>query len=296
MTVRNWILVGVLAFLPALPSFGGALGERNKAVAERSEKKKESEKKKSSSGSSAATSSFGSGTYPSSSSDSSSGFFGDMVSWLIMAPFAYRQDDPAASLNPEGSDGWAESGGHSIFPIHETGQATVPYIRADYHYQWAEDVDADDIRIEGGYKFIGAQARFTRYVDAGNEDLRNHQYYLMLRYGGNRPDFVRGSFEAAVGFGLVHHSGTSLSNYGLDEDTSGALTFSLKYYPFDWVGVEFRPSWWRLYDIVHGDYDLSASLGYNYLQLRGGYRWIWENGVGITDALSGPYAGVSLSF
>lgn len=295
MVPDRWILAGVLAFLTALSSFGGALGDRNKAVAERSEKKKADENNQPAGSNDGIRSSFGSGTYP--SSEGSSGFLTDMWSWLIIAPFAYRSDDPSASMNSgEGEDGWAESGSPSLFPRHEPGQATVPYIRADVNLQAAEDVDATDVRIEGGYKLIGLQGRFTRYLDDSDEELNIRQYYLMLRYGGYRPDFARGTFEAAVGLGIAHHSGSSLSNYGLEDDSSGALTFSLKYYPYDWIGVEFRPAWWRFYDLVHGDYDLSVSAGYTYVQFRGGYRWVWENGVGIVDALSGPYAGVSISF
>jgi hypothetical protein len=45
---------------------------------------------------------------------------------------------------------------------------------------------------------------------------------------------------------------------------------------------------------VIGDYDFSASLGWRYVQLRGGYRWLWMQGQG--HFFNGPYAGVSVSF
>lgn len=213
---------------------------------------------------------------------------------MILAPFAYRPDDPSASMDPD-EGGWVEVS-DSIFPRHKTGQATIPYVRIDYNRLWAEQVDAHDGRFEAGYKLVAVHGRLTRYEDEVGEKLDIRQYYLALRYGGYRPGFVPGTFEFAVGLGLVHHTGSALSNNGLDEDTSGALTIPIKYYPADWLGFEFRPSWYRFYDIAHGDYDLSVSAGMRYLQVRGGYRWIWENGRGIVDALSGPYAGLSVSF
>ena len=68
----------------------------------------------------------------------------------------------------------------------------------------------------------------------------------------------------------------------------------MKVNPADWLGLEFRPAWYRPQERTIGDYDLSASLGWRYIDLRCGYRWLWMQGEGTL--LDGPYAGVSLSF
>jgi hypothetical protein len=100
---------------------------------------------------------------------------------------------------------------------------------------------------------------------------------------------VPGSFEVNIGAGVAQHSGDIA-----EDDSSGAFTFALKYYPADWVGVEFRPAYYRWEEIMVRDYDLSLSLGYRYLMARAGYRWLWDQG--IVGVQSGPYAGLSLSF
>jgi hypothetical protein len=190
-------------------------------------------------------------------------------------------------------EGWADSGG-ARFPPHLPGEATVPYLRFDYNYQWADQVEADDGRIELGYKWLAFHGRMTRYEDEAGDYLDLRQYYGVLRYGGYRPDFLPGTFEIALGLGVVHHTGSAVRVAGLEDDTSGALTIPLKYHPFEWFGLEFRPAWYRWFDVTIGDYDLSASAGIRFVQLRGGYRWLWDNGV--VDVQSGPYAGLSVSF
>jgi hypothetical protein len=270
---------------------GGSLADRAKDVSARSEAKKQKNKDTSNSQEQrdAAYSAFGSGTYPSSSGDRS--FLSSFWGWLIAAPFEYRYDDPAAAMLP--SEGRADDGGPG-FPRHAAGQATVPYVRFDGHYQWADHVEAHDGRIEVGYKLGAFHGRMTRYEDEVGDVLDLRQYYGVLRYGGYRPDFLPGTFELAIGLGVVHHTGNAISAAGLDDDTSGAFTLPLKYHPFEWFGVEFRPAWYRWYDVTIGDYDLSASLGGRFVQLRGGYRWLWDKSV--VDVQSGPYAGFSVSF
>ena len=289
---QNRMFPGLLLLALVQSSIGGSLGDRAKDVSERSEAEtqKEESAPASRNDSDAAYSSFGSGTYPSSGGGES--FLSSFWGWLVAAPFQYRYDDPAASMSPE--EGWADGGGGAVFPMHVTGQATIPYLRVDYHYQWADDVEAHDGRIELGYKLIAFHGRMTRYEDEVGDVLDLRQYYGLIRYGGYRPDFLPGTFEVALGLGVVQHTGSALSNAGLEEDSSGAITLPIKYHPFEWFGVEFRPAWYRWYDVTIGDYDLSASLGGRFVQLRGGYRWLWDNGV--VDVQSGPYAGVSVSF
>ncbi len=283
---RFWM--GTLAVSLACSALGG-LQEREEEIKERSAAKQaaEEEKPSSSRSQSAAVSAFGSGTYPSSRSSSSGGFMADFWAWLVLAPFAYHPHDPGASM-AGGDEDWAPEA-RSLFPPHFPGQATVPYFRADLNYQWADEVDALDGRIEAGYKYFVLIGRMTQYTDTTDFTLDVRQLYAGLRYGGMRPDTVPGSFEVHVGAGIAHHTGDIQ-----DADSSGAFTFGLKYYPAEWIGFEFRPAWYRWEEIMIRDYDFSVSLGARYLQGRAGYRWIWDQGV--VDLQSGPYAGVSLSF
>ncbi len=278
--------MGTLAVSLACSAAGG-LREREEDITRRSEAKREAEKGNASSAQNddIAHAAFGSGTYPSAGSSSSGGFMSDFWGWLVMAPFAYRVNDPSAALDDEHGE-WATEK-RSLFPHHERGQATVPYARFDYNFQWADKVDAHDARIEAGYKFFAFHARFTHYKDTLGDTLDVNQYYGMLRYGGLRPDTLPGSFEISAGGGVVHHS-------GIGDDSSGAFTFGIKYYPVEWAGVEFRPAFYRWDEIFIRDYDASVSLGGRFLQGRAGYRWIWDQGV--VDLQSGPYAGLSLSF
>ena len=273
-----------VAFLVAHSAAGVSISEREQDVAKRSSAK--TDKKKSEARSDdIATSAFGSGTYPSSGGGDT--FLGGFWGWLVAAPFYYQQDDPSGSLLQDEDDGERANGRRFIFPQHELGQATVPYVRFDYNWQSA-DWDVADARLELGYKLFAFHGRMTRYNDSLGKELDVHQYYGVLRYGGYRPGFVPGTFELGIGLGLAQHTGD------VEDDSSGAITVPLKYHPVDWFGIEFRPAWYKWQEITIGDYDLSASLGYRYVQLRGGYRWIWDNGA--VDEQSGPYAGVSISF
>ncbi|MDH3981552.1 MAG: hypothetical protein OES84_01485 [Kiritimatiellaceae bacterium] len=277
---RNPVLLGVLALALAHPSFGGSVKDREKDVAIRSEAKK-----KKSHPDEDINSAFESDTYPSDSG--SDGFLVSFWAWVVAAPFDYRNDDPNYSMFPEEYREQEAGTAAPIFPSHEPGQATIPYVRIDYNRQFSE-WDPDDFRLETGYKLAAFHGRVTRYTDAAGDRLDLGQYYGVMRYGGSRPDFLLGTFEFALGLGGVHHTGN------VDEDTSFAFTIPLKYYPFDWLGVEFRPAWYKWQEITIGDYDLSVSAGYRYAQLRLGYRWLWDNGV--VEEQSGPYAGLSASF
>lgn len=236
------------------------------------------------------SSSFGSGTYPSSGGSS----FGDLLTALVLSPFQYRHDDPAVSTL-SGSDGavdgegWAEGSG--LYLGHTLGAPTIPYVRADYNWQYIDsNLDAEDIRVEAGYKLLAFYGRHTIYTEHHpTDELTLSQYYGMLRFGGalENEDFSSGSWDVGIGLGTAVQEGN-------DEHSSWAFTVPVKLYPTDWFGVEFRPAWYRPQDRVIGDYDLSASLGGRYVQLRGGYRWLWIQGIG--HELNGPYAGVSVSF
>jgi hypothetical protein len=235
-------------------------------------------------------SSSGSGTSPSSRGSS----FGDLLTALVLSLFQYRHDDPAVSTlsgsNGEATgEGWAD--GRGLYLGHTLGAATMPYVRADYNWQYIDsNLDAEDLRIEAGYKPLAFYGRHTVYTESNpTDELTLNQYYGMLRFGGalQHEDFPSGSWDVGLGLGAAVQEGN-------DEHSSWAFTLPVKLYPTDWFGVEFRPAWYRPQDRVIGDYDLSASLGWRYVQLRGGYRWLWIQGVG--HELNGPYAGVSVSF
>ncbi len=235
-----------------------------------------------------ATESFGTGTYPSETGGQS--FLGGFYAWLVAGPLAYRHDDPAGSLR-DGQD--AADGPLGFFPRHLPGEATVPYARFDYNWQHVDgDIDADDVRVELGYKPFAVHLRTTRYADASDGfELDIDQVYGVLRYGGYRPDFLPGTFEAGLGLG-ASRIGTNDSS---SSDESGiAFTIPLKYYPAEFFGIEFRPAWYTWFeDRRVGDYDLSASVGWRFVQVRGGYRWMTLSGKTWND---GPYAGFSASF
>ena len=286
--IRARVLLGALVIVLAHEASGGSLRDREKEIIERSAAKSEKKKESTSrSSDNASTTSFGSGSYPSSRGD---GLFSGFWSWIIAAPFQYGSDDAASSLldNDGSEDGWADDP-HSFFPKHTRGQATAPNLRFDYNQQYIESAsEVHDARMELGYKLFAFHGRMTRYIEEDGFTLNLNQFYGVLRYGGSRPDFLPGTFEIGIGAGVVYHGGD------LSEDSSGALTIPVKYHPTDWFGIEFRPAWYHWQEIAIGDYDLSASLGYRFVQLRGGYRWIWDNG--IVDEQSGPYAGVTISF
>ncbi|MDF7825851.1 hypothetical protein P4B35_17610 [Pontiellaceae bacterium B12227] len=245
--------------------------------------------------SNAANSSFGSGTFPSESAASSgSGFAGDFWGWLVAGPFRYRSDDPNASMNAQ-EEGWAEDGG--IYrPKHQQGESIMPYVRADLNWQYIDgDNSAIDGRVEVGYKAIAFQARSTRYDDSlADLTQQINQYYGMLRYGFRWPAAFPGTIELALGVGVAKQDGD------LSDDSSVAVTLPLKYHPTDWLGFEFRSAWYEAdysgYVFNIGDYDLSACLGYRYIQLRAGYRWLWFSRSDNGRYNDGPYAGLSLSF
>ena len=240
---------------------------------------------------STSTSAFGSGTFPSGDEGGAS-FLGSFYAWLVASPLRTHTTDPTASVDEGGSGGVAVQ--HGIFPRHLPGEATVPYARFDYNWQSIDsDTDADDLRLELGYKMLAFHGRSTMYSNkALGQDLDMNQFYGVLRYGGYRSDFLPGTFEAGVGLG---GSWIKLEDaIGSIDDSAVAFTLFAKYYPVEWFGVEFRPAWYTFDGVRIGDYDLSASVGFRYVQLRGGYRWLGFSG--NSEDLNGLYAGLSTSF
>lgn len=239
----------------------------------------------------AETSAFGSGTYPSEPGGHS--FLEGFWAWLVASPFDYRHDDPSGRMLSDGNadtEGWAEES-RRLNMRHEPGSPVLPYLRADYNRQYIDsNLDAEDIRIEAGYKLLAFHGRHTRYMETNpTDELTINQFYGVFRLGGSYPAEYAQShgWEIGLGAGVVQQQGN-------EEHSSGALTLPIKYYPTEWIGFEFRPAWYRPQERTIGDYDISASLGWRFIQLRGGYRWLWLQGKG--HYFNGPYAGVSASF
>ena len=209
--------------------------------------------------------------------------------WLVSSPFLYRHDDPAGWWWYSNQDEGMGAESWSIW--HDPGAATMPYVRADYNYQHINsDLHADDVRLEVGYKLLAFNGRYTRYAESDPTDhLDISQFYGVLRVGGSdvgQEPSVRG-WEVGIGGGVVQQQGN-------ETYASGAFTIPIKIYPTDWIGIEFRPAWYRPQERMISDLDLSASVGWRFVQLRGGYRWLLLQGEGTF--FDGPYAGVSFSF
>jgi hypothetical protein len=261
----------------------GTLDDFEEKAERRPEKKKESRSKQSDD-----YASFGSGTYPSDSGGDS--FLESVWVWMVSSPFVYQHDDPSVGMLT-GEDLYAEMLESEEIEVHRPGMFVLPYVRADYNWQHIDsNLDAQDIHLELGYKALAFHGRHTRYTESNPSDhLDINQYYALLRFAGVALDgsYPIRSWEMHLGGGVVQLRGNS-------EHSSGAVTVPILIYPTDWLGLEFRPAWYRPQDRTIGDYDLSASLGSRYVHVRLGYRWLWMQGEGTW--LNGPYAGVSLSF
>jgi hypothetical protein len=290
--MRGVFFIGLVFVMLSQSAFSGQLDD----FEEKAEKKADPSpappppRSRSRSSDSIHTSSFGSGTYPSSRGGAS--FMGSFWTWMVTAPFGYRHDDPAAAMLPRDGtaeeEDWADT---SLFLEHQLGGATLPYIRADVNWQYINsNLEAGDLRVEAGYKLLAFHGRHTVYTESNpSDELTINQYYGVLRFGGSLSDpaLPHASWEIGLGLGAAQQQGNQ-------EHSSGAFTIPIKFHPADWVGIEFRPAWYKPQDRIISDYDVSASLGYRYVQLRGGYRWLWLQGEG--HFFNGPYAGVSVSF
>jgi hypothetical protein len=203
---------------------------------------------------------------------------------FFLFPYYRRDDDPARYRSGDGgTNEWDAM-------VHSLGVPALPYVRTDYNWQYLNaNLMADDVRLEAGYKLLAFQGRHTRYVEKNpSDELEVGQYYCMIRVGGEEATDTRQNWwEIGMGLGGMQQRGNS-------EFSSWAAAVVIKIYPAEWIGFEFRPAWYSPQERTIGDYDLSASLGWRFVQFRGGYRWIWIQGVG--HDLNGPYVGASVSF
>ena len=209
-------------------------------------------------------------------------FFGTFrgIRWLLYDWWAYSDDGYSSPS--------FYNGGYGIPSKHDEGSPCMSFARFDYNYQYLEhDLDAGDFMMELGYKNFALLSRTTHYMEAGGDRMDINQGYAMVRVSNADDGINPGTMSIGLGIG----------GYEIDGNTrrSGpAATIPIMIYPDDCWGLEFRPSWASIDERTVGDYDVSASIGGKYAQLRVGYRWLWVQGSG--HWLNGPHAGITISF
>jgi hypothetical protein len=175
---------------------------------------------------------------------------------------------------------WARATDGSVGDVEanprRAGVATIPFIRVDAAYQLVEsDIEAWDIRGEGGFGPFAVQVRETHYEeDRPSEDLDLVQAHALLRM-----EFID-ALEVDLGLGgLVVH--------GDDINSGVSGTIPVLIHPWDFLGLEFRPAWAGVNDNLVEDYDLSLLAGWRFISARAGYRWTESGG----SSLNGPIFG-----
>lgn len=163
-------------------------------------------------------------------------------------------------------------------PRRRAGEAVLPFVRADAAYQLVEsDVDAWDVRAEVGFGPFAVQGRETHYDEAKpDDDLDLVQAHFLWRMT------VVQQLEIDAGIGGVVVDG--------EETNSGVSgTLPILIHPWDFLGLELRPSWGSVNDNTISDYDLSLLAGWRFISARAGYRWTKSGG----SSLNGPIFGLS---
>lgn len=159
-----------------------------------------------------------------------------------------------------------------------SGEALIPFVRVDAGYQAVEsDVDAIDARLEVGFGPFAVQGRGTHY----REDDPDDELDLMQAHALYRMSFGS-KVEVDLGVGAMVLSGDD-TRHGI----SGTVPILI--HPWEVVGLEFRPAWAGLGGHTVGDYDLALVVGWRYLRLRSGYRWLSSG----PASLNGPTIGLS---
>jgi len=188
-------------------------------------------------------------------------------------------DDPGSIDDPE--DIFADALEPPLLP----GTVGMPYARFDYHWQYLDPhTAASTYTLETGYRHAAFSGRMSRYRDdEDNETLDINQYYALGRTG--RSSDI-GSVQIGMGIGGYVINGEK-------HKAGAAFTVPISYCYKDIVGIEFRPAFADINGATVRDYDVSISLGYQYVQLRAGYRWLW---VDSGSWLDGYHAGFSIMY
>jgi hypothetical protein len=163
-------------------------------------------------------------------------------------------------------------------PARRAGEALLPFARVDAAYQLVEsDVDAWDLRAELGFGPFAVQVRETHYDEGEpDNDLDLVQAHFLWRMT------VIKQLEIDAGLGGIVVDGKD-TNSGV----SGTLPILI--HPWDFIGLEFRPSWSSVNDNTVSDYDLSLLAGWRFISARAGYRWTNSGG----SSLNGPIFGLA---
>lgn len=139
----------------------------------------------------------------------------------------------------------------------------------------SSDIDARENGLELGYGPYGFSYRYTEFGEENpSDELTLIQYHLLLRIS------KRSSGEYGIGVGSLVMRG--------NEDNSGlSLTFPVKIYPRDSLGIRFKPTYsWINGNSIH-EYDISLVYTRRYASIQLGYRFLESNG----KDLNGSYLG-----
>lgn len=165
--------------------------------------------------------------------------------------------------------------------IRRTGEPTLPFFQYDHKYlKVNSDIDARENGLEVGYGPIGFSYRQTGFCEeTPSDELTLTQYHLLLRISR------KSSGEFGLGIG-------SLVMHGNDDHSGLSITFPIKLYPSDSLGVQFKPTYSWINGNSIDEYDLSLAYTIRYASIQLGYRFLEANG----KELNGPYLGFSVYY
>jgi hypothetical protein len=157
------------------------------------------------------------------------------------------------------------------------GEPMLSFARADISWRDVKgDIDAVDIRAEGGYGNLGVHFATSRYSERSPLDSMSiHQLYGLYRMS------FPAKVEVDLGLGVMELRGNARSS-------KFAGTLPILCHPTEYFGVEFRPAW---RDGI-ADYDLATLLTWRAVSLKAGYRWVQSP----NTSLDGPYCGLSARY
>lgn len=163
----------------------------------------------------------------------------------------------------------------------QTGEATLPFFQYEHKYlRVNSDLDARENGLEIGYGPYGFSCRHTEFREENpSDELSLTQYHLLLRISRTS------SREFGLGIG-------SLVMHGNDDNSGLSLTFPIKLYPSDSLGVRFKPTFSWINGNAIDEYDLSLAYTKRYASLQLGYRALVANG----KDLDGPYLGLIVHY
>lgn len=168
---------------------------------------------------------------------------------------------------------------HNEQMLRKEGEALIPFVRMDTLYQESnEDIAAWDSFLIAGYGAAGLQVRRTVYKETEPADkLRILEYHALYRMSFGRQTEVDFGAGSMVLDGAQKHRGFS-------------LTIPVRVHPSEHYGFEFRPVWSFINENTIQDYDVAALLGWRFVSLTAGYRWLRSP----HESLRGPELGVSI--